>query len=312
MIAVFLLLSDLLASLLHFFLVALITPFVLIYFGLYSLGLYIAGSSTNNGRAKRKISYDISKARYNSMYFKASDDVELALDIWLPEKKSTSSLESFPVMLNAARYYRSCRVWWPFSYLRFFGGKPFSLLDQDFISSFLSDGIAVVVYDIRGAGASFGIQSQPWSPREVLDSEEILNWIISQPFCNGKVGLWGVSYGANSAYHLTLREAVSSSYQYNSASTDPSLGDRTVSPGQNIVACASLFGFWRMYEDLSHPVLYNISPSYCYKYIFHLSDKIRVVFHCIALLKAGGGSLSIWMHIHYGELVFLLSFSSKA
>lgn len=31
-------------------------------------------------------------------------------------------------------------------------------------------------------------------PEETSDSLELLDWIVAQPWCNGRVGLWGISY----------------------------------------------------------------------------------------------------------------------
>lgn len=55
------------------------------------------------------------------------------------------------------------------------------------------DGYACVRVDSRGAGASPG-RIEPWSPRETQDYHDCIEWVGSQPWCNGKVGLSGVSY----------------------------------------------------------------------------------------------------------------------
>lgn len=31
-------------------------------------------------------------------------------------------------------------------------------------------------------------------PEETADSLELLDWIVGQPWSNGRVGLWGISY----------------------------------------------------------------------------------------------------------------------
>jgi predicted acyl esterase len=55
------------------------------------------------------------------------------------------------------------------------------------------DGFACVRVDSRGAGASPG-KIEPWSPRETKDYHDCIEWAASRPWCNGKVGLAGVSY----------------------------------------------------------------------------------------------------------------------
>lgn len=59
------------------------------------------------------------------------------------------------------------------------------------------DGYAVVRVDSRGAGRSPGLLDM-WSLREALDYKNCIEWAGEQSWCNGKVGLNGVSYyGAN-------------------------------------------------------------------------------------------------------------------
>ena len=65
----------------------------------------------------------------------------------------------------------------------------------------VSDGYAVVRVDSRGAGRSPGI-IDPWSPRETQDLDQCIAWAAAQPWCNGKVGLNGISYYAMNQYQV--------------------------------------------------------------------------------------------------------------
>ncbi|MBE3518894.1 MAG: CocE/NonD family hydrolase [Firmicutes bacterium] len=74
-----------------------------------------------------------------------------------------------------------------------YGRKNLSALG-DF---FARNGYAVVVQDVRGTGESggtFGFLSQ-----EPPDAEETARWILSQPWCNGTLGIIGVSYLASAS-----------------------------------------------------------------------------------------------------------------
>jgi uncharacterized protein len=57
------------------------------------------------------------------------------------------------------------------------------------------DGYAVVRVDSRGAGRSPGFM-EIWSPRETKDFYDCIEWAARQSWCDGKVGLNGISYYA--------------------------------------------------------------------------------------------------------------------
>ena len=56
--------------------------------------------------------------------------------------------------------------------------------------------------DVRGSGASTGVQLHPWTKDEVRDGYEIIDWIIRQEWASDKVGAVGVSYGGTAAEML--------------------------------------------------------------------------------------------------------------
>jgi len=56
-------------------------------------------------------------------------------------------------------------------------------------------GYAAVRVDGRGSGKSQG-QCEPWSQAEAVDFYDAIEWAAGQPWCNGKVGLLGISYYA--------------------------------------------------------------------------------------------------------------------
>ena len=56
-------------------------------------------------------------------------------------------------------------------------------------------GYAAVRVDGRGSGKSPG-QCEPWSLAESIDFYDAIEWAAAQPWCNGNVGLSGISYFA--------------------------------------------------------------------------------------------------------------------
>jgi putative CocE/NonD family hydrolase len=59
---------------------------------------------------------------------------------------------------------------------------------------FTGHGYAIVLVDVRGTGASFGVWQHPWTQESIEDARTVIDWIIAQPWSNGKVGGTGVSY----------------------------------------------------------------------------------------------------------------------
>lgn len=56
-------------------------------------------------------------------------------------------------------------------------------------------GLALLLVDVRGTGASDGAHCL-LCDRERTDAHKVIEWIASQPWSNGKVGMGGVSYSA--------------------------------------------------------------------------------------------------------------------
>lgn len=123
-----------------------------------------------------------------ALYVTMRDGVKIAIDLNLP--KELPEGVKIPTIIKQTRYWRAVEYRWPVSA---FTGS------EDFESFFTSHGYAVVLMDARGSGASFGTRPYPWSPDEVRDGYEVVDWIIEQPWSNGKVGAIGVSYAGTSA-----------------------------------------------------------------------------------------------------------------
>jgi uncharacterized protein len=62
-------------------------------------------------------------------------------------------------------------------------------------SWFAERGYAVVYFDVRGTGNSGGSTRQVYAPEERRDAYDMVEWLAQQPWCDGNVGMWGMSYG---------------------------------------------------------------------------------------------------------------------
>ncbi len=60
---------------------------------------------------------------------------------------------------------------------------------------FAKRGYACIRVDMRGNGDSEGLMEDEYSPQELSDAVETINWLASQSWCNGSVGMMGISWG---------------------------------------------------------------------------------------------------------------------
>jgi putative CocE/NonD family hydrolase len=60
---------------------------------------------------------------------------------------------------------------------------------------FAERGYACVRVDMRGNGDSHGVMADEYTPLEQSDCVEVIKWLAAQPWCNGNVGMMGISWG---------------------------------------------------------------------------------------------------------------------
>ncbi len=60
---------------------------------------------------------------------------------------------------------------------------------------FAGHGYASIRVDMRGNGDSEGLMEDEYTARELQDACDVIAWAAAQPWCNGKVGMMGISWG---------------------------------------------------------------------------------------------------------------------
>ncbi len=70
---------------------------------------------------------------------------------------------------------------------------------------FAGHGYACVRVDLRGSGDSEGVLQDQFLEQEQTDGLEVLAWIAKQPWCNGKVAMFGISWGGFAALQIAAR-----------------------------------------------------------------------------------------------------------
>lgn len=116
-----------------------------------------------------------------------SDGVRIDCDIFRPDGN-----EKFPAILGVHSYDK---VWQSASSIPKGINALNASVEAGDSNFFVRRGYAHVIANVRGTGKSGG-EFLNYGPREVKDTYEIIDWIANQPWCNGKVGMFGVSYFA--------------------------------------------------------------------------------------------------------------------
>jgi uncharacterized protein len=63
-------------------------------------------------------------------------------------------------------------------------------------------GYALCRVDVRGTGSSEGVALDEYTADETQDGYEAVEWLAAQPWCDGNVGMWGISYGGFTAIQV--------------------------------------------------------------------------------------------------------------
>jgi putative CocE/NonD family hydrolase len=135
--------------------------------------------------------------RNTSQYVEMRDGVRLAVDVWFPENIELG--QQLPTVMRSTRYWRAQDIGFLTRAQIKFGDADLSDAVSPEIQAFNEAGYAVVLADVRGSGASFGDRPTEFGRGEAEDLGAVAGWIAQQPWSNGRVGTWGVSYEGNTA-----------------------------------------------------------------------------------------------------------------
>ena len=116
------------------------------------------------------------------------DGARLKADVFRP-----GSDGRFPAILNLGPYQKD-KLWVPPPTLEE-AANPWMNWETVNPDWWVPKGYAAVRVDGRGSGKSPG-QCDPWSLAESIDFYDAIEWAAAQPWCNGNVGLSGISYFA--------------------------------------------------------------------------------------------------------------------
>jgi predicted acyl esterase len=111
------------------------------------------------------------------------DGITLAADAWMPEADGR-----FPVVFDYYPYRKN--------------DNP----DSAYVGHrYLAErGIVAARIDVRGTGDSEGTAEDEYCPQEQLDGVAAIAWLAEQPWSNGRVGMFGTSYGGFNTLQVAM------------------------------------------------------------------------------------------------------------
>ena len=135
------------------------------------------GSANRGGRltAAWRMPEPVGVRAIENAWIETPDGVCLAVSLWLPDLAELAPvvLESIPYRKrDSTRGYAS---WW---------GRKLA-----------ERGVAYARLDCRGSGDSGGLLLDEYLPQEQADNVTAIEWLAAQAWCNGAVGMRGVSWG---------------------------------------------------------------------------------------------------------------------
>ena len=125
---------------------------------------------------------------YEHVWIPMKDGVRLSARIWMPtdaEKNPVPAiLEYIPYRKRDMKRSRDTQMH------RYFAGH----------------GYAAIRVDLRGSGSSEGVLTDEYLPQELEDGEEVLKWLEQQLWCDGNVGMIGISWGGFNGLQIAARQ----------------------------------------------------------------------------------------------------------
>ncbi len=127
--------------------------------------------------------------RLENTWIPMKDGVRLAATLYRPD--GTKPGDKFPALLE---------------YLPYRKDDGTAARDYPLHAYFAHRGYVSVRVDIRGFGASEGVPTdREYSAQEQKDGLEVIHWLATQPWSNGNVGMFGISWGGFNSLQMAMQ-----------------------------------------------------------------------------------------------------------
>ena len=135
------------------------------------------------------------------------DGTRLAARIWLPDDAQTRPV---PAILEFIPYRK----------------RDFTATGDALHHPYMAGhGYAAVRCDVRGNGDSEGLFDDEYSAQELDDGYHVVEWLAAQPWCTGRVGMMGISWGGFNCLQVAAKRPPSLKAIYSVCSTDDRYSD---------------------------------------------------------------------------------------
>jgi uncharacterized protein len=150
------------------------------------------------------------------------DGCRLAARIWIPEDADRNPVPAI------------------FEYVPYRKNDGLVLRDAPIHHYFAGHGYASVRVDIRGTGDSDGILEDEYLPLEQQDGLAVIRWLATRPWCTGKVGIIGKSWGGFNGLQIAAHHPPELGAVISVASTDDRYADDVHYMGGCLLAWTAL------------------------------------------------------------------------
>lgn len=135
-----------------------------------------------------------------ALHVVARDGTRLAVDVFRPTRNAVPHVQALPAVVSMTPYDRAQvvdgAVVHALSPYRAQGrGERFNNLRE-----LCSHGYVIVMFDVRGQGASFGQFGGCFTIQEARDAVDVIAWLRQQVWCSGRIGMLGSSYGGQTQF----------------------------------------------------------------------------------------------------------------
>ncbi len=116
-----------------------------------------------------------------------ADGCRLSARVWMPEDAAANPV---PAILEYLPYRKRD------------GTAARDALTHPYLAG---HGYACLRVDMRGTGDSDGRMTDEYTEQELADAQEVIAWIAARPWCSGRVGMMGISWGGFNGLQVAAR-----------------------------------------------------------------------------------------------------------